>query len=210
MKAVLVVEDLEAVRLSLEGILRDSCGYREVLGAGDLDEARALVARHDFELAIIDLGLPSGSGLALIDELTAREPPIPCIVSTVYGDDEHVFPALAHGAEGYLLKDLPADEWARYVRRWQEGVPALSPSIARRILGHFRASHERTSEEPALTTRETEVLRCIGRGLRVPEVAELLGIAESTVSGYVKAIYRKLSVSSRAEAALEAARRGLV
>jgi DNA-binding NarL/FixJ family response regulator len=92
-------------------------------------------------------------------------------------------------------------------------MPALSPSIARRILEHFReeplALSPPSNDQAVLTAREIDVLTHIGRGLRVGEVAELLGLSESTVAGYVKTIYRKLNISSRAEAAIEAVRRGL-
>ena len=103
------------------------------------------------------------------------------------------------------------------LRRIELGELALSPSIALRVLRHFRAApvappHQTVTAPSAvkLTEREVDVLRLIAKGYRAPEVGPLLGITSSTVSSYVREIYRKLGISSRAEAAMEAARRGLV
>ena len=92
------------------------------------------------------------------------------------------------------------------------GEPPLSPSIARRMLEYFakQAAPVADAQSEVLTARELDVLRLLGRGLRINEAARVLGIAHSTVAGYVKAIYRKLNIASRAEAAIEAVRRGLV
>jgi len=163
-------------------------------------------------LALVDLGLPDGSGLDLIGKIRQRCPATPVVVVTVHDDDEHLFAALAAGAEGYLLKEQSDDMLVMQLRLWAEGQPPLSPRMATRILSHFREVPTRnsTKEFVTLTPRETDVLACIGRGLRVHEAAQHLGIAESTVTSYVKSIYEKLNINSRAEAALEATRRGLV
>lgn len=123
------------------------------------------------------------------------------------------FDAIAAGAGGYLLKDMGRDELVRYLRRLEAGETPLSPAVARRMLDYFRARPvliQTVEPEAALTPRETEVLRLIGRGLRSGEAAKVMSVTELTVAGYVKAIYRKLNICSRAEAALEAQKRGLV
>jgi DNA-binding NarL/FixJ family response regulator len=215
-KSVLVVEDQAEVRGDLREMLVTGYGARRVVEAASVAEGRARIdAAPAFDLALVDLGLPDGSGLALVRHLVERHPSTCVIVATIFDDDEHLFPALAAGAQGYLLKDLPPEAWLRHLRALDDGVPALSPSIARRVLEYFRrlplAAAEQAERELArLTPRETEVLGYIGKGLRVSEVAEVLGLRESTVGGYVKDIYRKLNICSRAEAAVEAVRRGLV
>jgi len=166
------------------------------------------VAARDFEVALIDLGLPDGSGLDVLRNLRLVRPQTICVVTTVMGDDASIVGALSAGAQGYLLKEQPQDLLTRQLRQVAEGIPALSPSVARRIMEHFRRTGPAAPDDD-LTMREREVLGLIGRGLRNGEVAAQLTIAETTVAGYIKSIYRKLGISSRAEASWHAARLGL-
>lgn len=207
----LVVDDLaasrdwlaQALRLAFPGILIDL--------ASTLREAGLLIDPPP-PLALIDLGLPDGSGVQLIETLAGRSRDTLCIVATVFDDDAHLFPALRAGAQGYVLKDQTPNALAEMLRGIADGQPPLSPSIARRLLRHFQplATPAPVADEPHLTPRETDVLRFTAKGLTLVEVADALGISRHTASGYLKDIYRKLCVSSRAEATLEAARRGLV
>jgi len=164
-------------------------------------------------IALIDLGLPDGSGLDIIREIDRRHGGIVPIVTTIYDDDQHLFDAIAAGAQGYLLKDQHPDMLVQYLHRIDGGEPPLSPSIAQRMLKHFaRLKPQAVPDEAGagtLTAREIDVLRLLGRGLRVAEAARVLGLTPHTIAGYVKNIYRKLNISSRAEAAIEASRRGL-
>lgn len=214
----LVVEDLPDTRRSLVDALVEAFPGIVVAGAGDLQTARALLSPPGGpawtpDLALVDLDLPDGSGVSLLREMADRDAATRSVVVTIYADDDHLFDAIAAGAGGYLLKDMVHDDLVRYLRRMDSGETPLSPAIARRMLGYFR-DHPRVAalDEPfaSLTPRETEALRLIGRGLRSGEAARVMGVSEQTVAGYVKAIYRKLNICSRAEAALEAARRGLV
>lgn len=107
-----------------------------------------------------------------------------------------------------LLKEQPRELLVRQLTDTVEGVPALSPSVARRIMEHFRRTGPNT-EETTLTARERDVLGLVGRGLRNSEVAQALQLSDHTVAGYIKSIYRKLDISSRAEASWHAARLGL-
>ncbi len=119
---------------------------------------------------------------------------------------------LAAAAQGYVLKSEPQPAIERALARILQGEPPLSPAIARRLMAHFRKPE--ASAAPAdlvqQSPRETEVLACLGRGLRIRDVAHELDLSDHTVGDYVKSICRKLEISTRAEAALEAARRGLV
>lgn len=217
----LVVEDHPEVRRWLAAALCSAFPEIEIGEAGSLSEARRWLAvlagdklrSAGFRIALVDLGLPDGSGVDLVRQIAEDHPAALPVVATIYDDDLHLFPAIAAGAQGYLLKEQEQDTLVRHLRCIDEGLPPLSPSIARRMLAHLRqpsAPVAAKAPETALTPRETEVLSCIGRGLRVGETAGVLGLAEHTVAGYVKTLYRKLNISSRAEAALEAARRGLV
>lgn len=162
-------------------------------------------------VALIDLGLPDGSGIEVIRVLMHTVPTALAVVATIYDDDAHLFDAIAAGAGGYLLKDRDGAVMEEYLRRIHGGEPPLSPSMARRMLEHFRRPLP-CPAAPAvdLTPRERDVLSLLGRGLRTAEVARLLSVSEHTVATHKKSLYSKLNISSRAEAALEARNLGLV
>ena len=210
MKSILIVEDIAETRRWLAGIVAEAFPGCMVEEAVNMRAGIARVASVDFDLAMIDLGLPDGSGLEVLRNLRLVRPETVCVVTTVMGDDAHIVAALSAGADGYLLKEQPEDLLARQLRQLAEGIPALTPSIARRIMEHFRYTGPAADSEDELTSRETEVLAMIGQGMRNAEVAREMRIAESTVASYIKTIYRKLGISSRAEAAWHAARMGLV
>ena len=206
---ILILEDISETRDWLQEIVAAAFAGPEVRTAGMVRDAQALTEAHSFDLALLDLGLPDGSGLDVLRRLKASAPDTRCVVTTVMGDDATVVAALSAGADGYLLKENPATVLIRQLQQIAEGMPGLSPAIARRIMEHFRLTGPVSDEEVALTEREAEVLGLIGRGLRNAEVARELKIAESTVAGYIKSVYRKLGISSRAEAAWHANRLGL-
>lgn len=212
----LLVEDQAANRDWLEAALRRAFGEVAIHTARTLKEADAWLdagGTQGLWLALIDLGLPDGSGTQLIRRLRDAAPEAVLVVATIYDDDQHLFDALAAGVHGYLLKDQDVEAMAALLERVEHGEPPLSPSIARRLLGHFvapgRSAAGSGDDEMALTGRETETLTLLARGLTINEVARALGLKPQTVAGYVKVIYQKLNVSTRAEATLKAVKRGL-
>ena len=214
-KDCLVVEDHPDVRAWLCACVSSMFPTYRVQGCASLAEAYLALQRlHDPEgllsLVLVDLGLPDGSGIDFIRQISAQCPDATCVVVTVYEDDAHVYESLAAGAQGYLLKSESREVLERSLARIVAGEPPLSPSIARRIMAYFRQSEARNDRQVSLTPREVEVLACLGRGMRVRDVAQELNISSHTVGDHVKALYRKLSISTRAEAALEAMRRGLI
>ena len=217
MKSALIVEDLPEVRTWLGNVTRMAFPDLQVTTAARRDEALTCVQRGRFDLALIDLGLPDGSGTDVVGALRRYQPTALPVVVTIYDDDDHLFPALQAGAFGYLLKEQPEETLVAQLLRMTQGEPPLSPPIARRVLAHFAgAGHRRgmlvrqIETEVSLTDRETEVLQRVAKGYTLPEIAQQFGLSRHTIADYIKQIYRKLNVSSRAEAALEAARRGLV
>lgn len=208
MKSVLIVEDVAESRRWLGEIVHSAFPAATLTAVASVRAALARVAAP-CDLALIDLGLPDGNGLTVLRRLRAAQPAALCVITTVMGDDASIVAALSSGADGYLLKEQPASVLARQLTQLALGIPALSPAVARRIMEHFRLTGPAAPTDSALTPRETDVLALIGRGMRNAEVAAALGIAETTVAGHIKAIYRKLGISSRAEAAWHAARMGL-
>ena len=209
MKTILIVEDISETRAWLHEAVEAAFPGNEIREAANVREAVYAIKGHDFDIAIVDLGLPDGSGTEIISALSSCRPETTVVVATVMGDDASVLAALSQGAQGYLLKDSPFETFVRQLTLIEQGLPALSPSIARRIVEHFRktaVAHEISND---LTPRERDVLGLIGRGLRNADAAVALGLSESTVASHIKSIYAKLGISSRAEAALQAARLGL-
>lgn len=208
----LVVEDLPEARAWLVDALEHAFPGIAVRAAADLASARRACAETIPAIALVDLGLPDGSGTDLIAELRAAERDVLTVVTTIFDDDRHLFGALRAGAEGYVLKDQSRDDLVEMLEGIHAGRPPLSPSIARKLLSVFQEEPEAelVPAEAVLTQREREVLTLIAKGYTVARVAEILGITRNTAAGYVKAIYRKLNISSRAEATLEATRQGLI
>ena len=241
---VLILEDNPVARSFLRRVVRESFSDANLISeAGDLETARRQIAStrsastgaiiDPFKLILVDLELPDGNGMELLEELTAY--PATKIVTTLYSDDDHLFPALQRGADGYLLKEDRFEVLVEELQKIVRGQPPLSPAIARRLLTHFRSSTEadgRSSlssytppgassntrpqpiEQPLdherLTPRETEVLTYLSKGFTIKEIANLMGIKWFTVNDHIKSIYKKLNVSSRAEAAVIASKQGLV
>jgi len=212
MNRVLLIEDLPGERSRLTAVVRRAFGDVVVEEAGTRGRALELLcAEAGHDLALVDLGLPDGSGVDVLRELRANHPGTVCVVVSVMGDDASIVTALSAGAHGYLLKEQADDALVRQLRQIEDGMPPLSPSVARRIMEHFRLTGPcECPEASRLTARETEVLGLVARGLRIADAALALGVAEGTVASHVKSIYRKLNIGSRAEAALHASRMGLL
>ena len=208
-ETLLIVEDVPEALAWLADLAQKAFPDVRVGKARSVREAACRIEEDQWDMALVDLGLPDGSGLDIIRRLKMVSPDTICIVSTVLGDDAHVVAALSAGAQGYILKGQPAAVVHRQLLQLRHGIPALSPAIARRIMEHFQRTGPVDGESQALTARETDVLSMVSKGFRNAEVAQALGLAESTIATHVKSIYRKLGISSRAEAALHAARMGL-
>lgn len=207
---VLILEDLPDTQIWLTELVHEVLPDAALTLAATLGEAQRLLMRHPWHFMLIDLGLPDGSGITLLQEARLRLPQIPAIVTTIYDDDDNLFQALASGAAGYLLKSQPQATLARQLQLLELGQPPITPCLAQRLLAHFRHTPDAATSDARLSDRETEILLLIGQGLRTREVASQLQLTDYTVTTYVRNIYEKLNISSRAEAAVEASRRKLI
>jgi DNA-binding NarL/FixJ family response regulator len=219
MKHALLLEDLPESQEALRELLHSTFDGITVRCAATVADALACLSQTAFDLALIDLALPDGNGLTVIEALAHTSPACMVVVATIFDDDAHLFPALRAGAQGYLLKDETPERLATQLRGIVQGHPPLSPAIARRLLRHFREPEapaapakptETQDPHSALTLRERAVLLELSRGVTIAKIAECLGISRHTVGDHVKNIYRKLNISSRAQAALQARHLGLV
>ncbi|MBC7701214.1 response regulator transcription factor [Aquabacterium sp.] len=217
MKQILLLEDLPEIRAWLKTLALQVFPGAHISESARVHDALELVNAVRFDVALCDLGLPDGSGVEVVQALREKQPDVQSVVVTIHDDDEHLFPALQAGAFGYLLKEQSREQLAEQLHRISQGEPPLSPSIARRVIKYFtaQASQQPISQADSvtphvqLTDRENEVLLRVAKGFTLPEIGVQLNLSRHTIADYVKQIYRKLNVSSRAEAALEAQRLGL-
>lgn len=212
---VLVVEDDPLMRQRLSRVLGE-IGYASeaVHFAVSLAEARAHLDSQPVAMVLVDLGLPDGNGIELIQALRAQDPALWILVISAWSTEEAILGALRAGATGYVLKERDDLEVSLSIRSVLRGGAPIDPFIARRILTLLPAAplHKPadTSEAEALSTRESEILEWVSLGLSNREIAELLSISRHTVECHIKRIYRKLAVSSRTRAVNEARQRGLL
>ncbi|MBN8886225.1 MAG: response regulator transcription factor [Rudaea sp.] len=212
---VLVVEDEPLLRLRLGDLLQQT-GYETeaVLFAASLAEARALLEVQPIALALVDLGLPDGNGLTLIEEMRNADPSLPILVVSAWSSREAVLSALKAGATGYVLKERDEIEMLLSIRSVLRGGAPIDPFIAQRILELLPdgASEGTTAvaNQNALSGREDQILRMISTGMSNLEIAAKLSLSRYTIECHIKHIYRKLAVSSRTRAINEARNRGLL
>lgn len=215
MRSILIVEDHDDHRAWWEEHIIDVFPGAKVCSAATFADARKLLEEHRFTLAILDINLPDGSGIDLLEGITLNHPETYSVICSIYDDDRHIFAALRAGAKGYLLKDQSREKQLEQLKDIVNGRPPLSPGIARRILAYFTTDRTPVpvgtdNHDTRLSARESEVLRLIAKGYSRPEVAKLLNITLNTVAGYTKAIYQKLNITSRAEAVAQAMKLGLI
>lgn len=205
---VLVVEDDPWVRSSVLAALGADDRVASQAFGTVAEALRALDGGVACDVALVDLGLPDGSGLDVLRRLARDRPDAASVAFTVFDDEETVLSALRAGARGYLLKSTPVGDLPGLLREAQGGGAPMTPVVARLVLDALVPAPQPGDEGP-LSPREREVLRLLARGHTYAAAGQALGIGLGTVQGHVKSIYHKLQVASKAEAALAAARLGL-
>lgn len=216
---VMIVEDDPLFRQRLRTVVQSDARLELVAMAGSVAEANRAMEGAQVDVALVDLGLPDGSGLAVIRRMCERVHGCEVIVLTLFGDDERVIASLEAGATGYLTKDAVPQDIVDGIFQVLDGGAPMSPPIARRVLRRFRVatrdgssvpSGPGPSDGPGLSDREHQVLQLIAKGFATAEISSLLGLSPNTVLTYVKRVYGKLSVHSRSEAIFEARQHGLL
>ena len=209
--SVLIVEDDERFRAAFASVVADAPDLRLVGTASDLPQGLLLLRELKPDVLLVDLGLPSGSGIDLIRFAHQHLPQTDVMVVTVFGDEPHVMASLEAGATGYLLKDAQAADLADQVRMLHAGGSPISPVIARQLLVRLAPGPVADPDaEALLSPQERQVLTYSAKGFSFEEIARMLGVSRHTVMTYVKRSYRKLQVHSKTEAIYEARKLGLV
>jgi DNA-binding NarL/FixJ family response regulator len=196
---ICVVEDDVGFRSGLERLLGRTGDFR-CLGSFATGEAGLQkIPEIKPDVVIMDLNLPGMNGVECVRKLKALLPPVQIVMLTVYEDPDQIYDALAAGAMGYLLKQTPPAELLNAIRDVHAGGAPMSSQIARKVVLSFQAAPA-VNEAEGLSAREREVLDYLAQGFLIKEIGEKLGIGFDTVRTYIRRIYEKLHVHSRAQA----------
>lgn len=208
---VFICDDQAIVCDGLEAILSAHPEIEVVGTAHDGAEALAKIPDLQPDLVLMDLKMPGMNGIQATRQIHAQFPEIKVLVLTTFGADEWVFDAIRSGASGYLLKGTPKEELTKAVLGTARGETHIDPGVGGRLFAHIARSAAPEASQIAedLSERELEVLRLLATGLTNTEIAGKLFLSEGTVRNYVSAIFDKLGVADRTQAAILAIRHGL-
>jgi len=209
---VVLADDHAVVRKGIREFLEAEEDIAVVAEAGDGAEAVALVAKHQPDVAVLDIQMPGVTGIEATRRIRAEHPSVRILVLTAYDDDPYILALLQAGAHGYLLKTADSLQLVEAVRAVHRGEPALDASITRKIVRQLASGRlaGAPSAAEALTERELEVLRLAARGLTNKAIAHSLNLSDRTVQGHLANVYGKLHVGSRTEAVTEGLRQGWI
>ncbi|GIH99316.1 response regulator [Planobispora takensis] len=212
---VLVVDDQILVRAGFAALIRATPDLEVVGEASGGEEAVRMAAAARPEVILMDVRMPGLNGIAATERiLAAGNPPPKVLILTTFDLDEYVYDALRAGASGFLLKDTPPERLIAAVRTIAAGDMLFAPTVTRRLVeAYTNGRGSSLVQDPgldALTAREAEVLRMVGRALSNAEVADELCVSEATVKTHLNRAMAKLGLSSRAQAVALAYETGLV
>ncbi len=207
---ILIADDHTLFRESLRALL-EAHGHEVVGEAANGEQAVVRTRQLRPDLVLMDLSMPVLDGLAAIKILAAEQLEVKVVALTASEDDRSLFEAIKSGAQGYLLKNLEADEFFSLLDAVGRGEPALTPALARKLLKEFAKPGQAKDSPDALTDREMDVLQCLVEGVTSNrKLAERLGVSENTVKFHIRNILDKLHLNNRAQAVAFALRHHIV
>jgi DNA-binding NarL/FixJ family response regulator len=199
---VFLLDDHEVVRAGLRELLRHD-GDIEIVGeSGSAVEATRRIPAVRPDVAILDAGLPDGSGIDVCREVRSVDPSIKGLILTAYEDDEALFATIMAGAAGYVLTRIRGTDLVDAVRRVAAGQSMLDPAVTRRVLERIHNGVEEPHELRSLTEQERRILGFIAEGLTNRDIATKMFLAEKTVKNYVSSLLAKLGLERRTQAAV--------
>lgn len=199
---VYLLDDHEVVRRGIRELLEDEDDI-EVVGESALAaEAIRRIPALRPHVAVLDNRLPDGSGIDVCREIRSQDPGIRGLILTSYDDDDAVFAAIMAGAAGYLLKHVRGTDLVDTIRRVAAGQSTLDPAVTARVMERVRSGPPVDGELAGLTKQERRMLALIGKGLTNREIAAEMFLAEKTVKNYTSAMFAKLGLTSRTQAAI--------
>lgn len=198
MLRVLIVDDHEVLRDGVKRVLDRRPGELTFGEAGTADEALRLAREREWDVVVLDLSLGGRSGLEVLKELRQLRPRLPVLILSMHSEEQFARRAFKAGASGYITKDSPRAELAEAVRKVAGGGTYVSPALAEKLVFDLRRGDDRAPHE-LLSDREFEVLRLIGSGKTVGEIAHTLSLSDNTISTYRARILEKMGMKTNAE-----------
>ena len=201
-----LLDDHEIVRRGVRDLLEAEPDITVVGEAGTAASALARIPALKPDVAVLDIRLPDGDGVTVCREIRSRMPQVGCLMLTSFTDDEALFDAIMAGAAGYVLKQIRGTDLVGAVRTIAAGQSLLDPEAASRVMRRMRDQAVHSDPLAGLTDQERRILELIGEGLTNRQIGDRLFLAEKTVKNYVSALFAKLGMQRRAQAAAYAAR----
>jgi two-component system, NarL family, invasion response regulator UvrY len=198
MLKILIADDHAVVRSGLRQFLAEAEDCRIAGEAKNGNEALALVAAGDWDLLLLDIGLPDLDGLEVLRRIKQLKPQLPVLIFSMLAEDDYAMLALEAGAAGYLPKDCAPEEILSAIRRACHGDRYLSPQMTEKLLTGSAGSGKRQPHDD-LSEREFEVIRLLSRGMALTAIGEQLHLSPKTVSTYRARILQKLNLPNNAE-----------
>jgi DNA-binding NarL/FixJ family response regulator len=202
---VFVLDDHEIVRRGVRGLLDAEPDIQVIGEAGTASSALARIPALRPDVAVLDVRLPDGDGVSVCREVRSRMPQVACLMLTAFSDEEALFEAIMAGAAGYVLKQIHGCDLAGAVRVVASGQSMLDPHSASQLMARLRDQADKEDRLAGLSWRERKVLELIGDGLSNRQIAGRLFVSDKTVRDYAAALYAKLGLERRTQAAVYAA-----
>jgi DNA-binding NarL/FixJ family response regulator len=212
---IMIVDDHALVRRGMAHVVRECFGEAEVVEAGGAQEALDVMVGDPVDVALVDVRMPITDGLELLHDLRTRWPKVPVIVLTTFDHAQYVRRALAEGAAGYLLKDATPEDLEQAIKvAISGGGNVVSPRVIQNLFDAMEATGGERAEAlgrptASLTQRETDILALLAEGKSNRDISRSLFLSEKTVKAHLAAIFRKLGVSNRTQAAMAAVSMGI-
>ena len=204
--AVFLMDDHEIVRRGVRDLLEAEPDITVVGEAGTASSALARIPALKPDVAVLDVRLPDGDGVSVCREIRSRMPEVACLMLTSFGDDEALFDAIMAGAAGYVLKQIRGTDLVGAVRTVASGQSMLDPRAASQLMARLRDQSAKHDPLAGLSNQERKILELIGEGLTNRQIGEHMFLAEKTVKNYVSALFAKLGMERRTQAAAYAVR----
>jgi len=203
---VFLLDDHEIVRRGVRDLINAEPGITVIGEAGTATSALARIPALKPDVAVLDIRLPDGDGVTVCREIRSKMPQLACLMLTSFSDDEALFDAIMAGAAGYVLKQIRGTDLIGAIRAVASGQSLLDPEAASRVMRRMRDQTAAADPLASLTDQERRILALIGEGLTNRQIGDRLFLAEKTVKNYISALFAKLGMQRRAQAAAYAAR----
>jgi len=206
---VLIADDHAIVREGLKQILQEASDIVISDEAGDGPEALSKAFNNDYDVVLLDITMPSGSGLDVLKQLKSEKPKLPVLILTIHPEERYAVRVLRAGASGYITKNSPPDELIAAVRKVSGGGIYVSPALAEKLAFELKTNTNKPLHE-MLSDREYQVMHMIASGKTVKEIAEELLLSIKTISTYREHVLTKMNMKNNVEITHYAIEHGLI